>query len=598
MSPLALTTAVPVELYGATWTPVRLMHGRLPIHGFRVDHGDASLAYCTDVSRIPPESYPLLRDLDVLVIDGLRPRHHPTHLSTDQALDVIAELKPKQAFLTHLAHDESRTSAPAYRPRVAGLRRAHRYPATLCCMCPHARDRLASSLASDLHRVFGVRLATQRLAMRRGVLPRDAQRTIRPSPQRNSPMYHPLRVPSLIGGLLLAAALHAPHARPKAAPHPQVATPHHGADEQGFVPLFDGRTLEGWTAARSKAEGDWGAFSVNHEEQAIHVYAGEEADSEQITDCLNTTTEFSHYILRLEYKWMGKRFAPRTDWDRDAGLLFHVHGSTTRVWPYSLEMQIGESPADKPRSKGSAGRFHSGDLFVLGKHLRTDTPIRNKYYAHDGKLKTGRSVPTPLGTENPRGEWNQMEIRVHGSEKAVFVFNGQIVLETRNFTQSKDGQVRPLEPRPARWVRTALPHIRIKERRRSKPTVSRFKGLVTARALTPEIASRNEAPPWPLRFTSPRPINVRQRRPLVPLPHQVLAHQHAVHARVGQPLDVGPRADARFADQDRLVGHLAQQVQGVLHVGGHGPQVAVVDAQQLVARVGKPTWLRTWMRLS
>ena len=95
----------PVNLFGATWTPIRLLHGRLPVLGFRVDRDGASLAYCTDVSAIPPESWSLLHGLDVLVIDGLRYRHHPTHFSVDQALDVIDRVQPKAAYLTHIAHD-------------------------------------------------------------------------------------------------------------------------------------------------------------------------------------------------------------------------------------------------------------------------------------------------------------------------------------------------------------------------------------------------------------------------------------------------------------------------------------------------------------
>ena len=94
----------PLELFGATWTPIRLMHGRLPILGFRIDFAGNSIAYCTDVSTIPPETYPHLEDLDVLVIDGLRFRHHPTHLTIDQALEQIERIKPKQAYLTHISH--------------------------------------------------------------------------------------------------------------------------------------------------------------------------------------------------------------------------------------------------------------------------------------------------------------------------------------------------------------------------------------------------------------------------------------------------------------------------------------------------------------
>lgn len=98
---------VPFDFYGGTWTPLRLMHGRLPILGFRVDHGNASLAYCTDVSTIPPETYPKLQSLDVLVLDALRYRHHPTHLTVDRALEIIHQIRPRQAYLTHIAHDIS-----------------------------------------------------------------------------------------------------------------------------------------------------------------------------------------------------------------------------------------------------------------------------------------------------------------------------------------------------------------------------------------------------------------------------------------------------------------------------------------------------------
>jgi phosphoribosyl 1,2-cyclic phosphate phosphodiesterase len=94
-----------LDLFGAVWTPIRLMHGRLPILGFRVDYRGASLAYCTDVSSFPPEAYPLLQNLDVLVIDGLRFRHHPTHLTIEQALEQIEQIAPGKAYLIHMAHD-------------------------------------------------------------------------------------------------------------------------------------------------------------------------------------------------------------------------------------------------------------------------------------------------------------------------------------------------------------------------------------------------------------------------------------------------------------------------------------------------------------
>lgn len=94
----------------AKWTPVRLMHGKEPVLGFRVDLPASkgkteSLAYCTDVSHVPDESIELLAGLDVLVIDGLRFREHPTHLTIAQAITIIECLNPKRAYLTHIAHD-------------------------------------------------------------------------------------------------------------------------------------------------------------------------------------------------------------------------------------------------------------------------------------------------------------------------------------------------------------------------------------------------------------------------------------------------------------------------------------------------------------
>jgi len=94
-----------INLFGANWTPLRLLHGRLPILGFRIDFAGKSIAYCTDVSGIPPETYPLLNNLDVLVIDALRYRHHPTHLTINQAIEQVQQIKPKQAYFTHIAHD-------------------------------------------------------------------------------------------------------------------------------------------------------------------------------------------------------------------------------------------------------------------------------------------------------------------------------------------------------------------------------------------------------------------------------------------------------------------------------------------------------------
>lgn len=90
----------PFELLGIKVQPIRLMHGKLPVLGFRV----GNVAFCTDVSFIPDESWPLLEDLDVLIIDALRDEPHATHFGIPQALAAIERVKPKRAYLTHVSH--------------------------------------------------------------------------------------------------------------------------------------------------------------------------------------------------------------------------------------------------------------------------------------------------------------------------------------------------------------------------------------------------------------------------------------------------------------------------------------------------------------
>jgi phosphoribosyl 1,2-cyclic phosphate phosphodiesterase len=90
----------PFEIGGQTWIPIPLFHGDLPVLGFRI----GKLAYCTDVNRIPEESFELLKDLDVLVLDALQYKKHSTHFSVEEALAAAARIGPKRTFFTHIAH--------------------------------------------------------------------------------------------------------------------------------------------------------------------------------------------------------------------------------------------------------------------------------------------------------------------------------------------------------------------------------------------------------------------------------------------------------------------------------------------------------------
>jgi phosphoribosyl 1,2-cyclic phosphate phosphodiesterase len=109
-----------LELFGVRFTPIRAHHGRLPVLGFRIETSEAlaramsargeenaafPLAYLTDVSAIPPESYRRLTGLKTLVLDALRHRVHPTHLSIDQALNIALNVEAAKTYFVHMAHE-------------------------------------------------------------------------------------------------------------------------------------------------------------------------------------------------------------------------------------------------------------------------------------------------------------------------------------------------------------------------------------------------------------------------------------------------------------------------------------------------------------
>jgi len=109
----------PFSVAGVHVVPVPLWHGRSPILGFRF----GSVAYLTDCSAIPEESWPLVAGVDTLVIDALRDRKHSTHFTVAEALEAIERIAPRRAYLTHMAHDLGHVSTSARMP--AGVELAY-----------------------------------------------------------------------------------------------------------------------------------------------------------------------------------------------------------------------------------------------------------------------------------------------------------------------------------------------------------------------------------------------------------------------------------------------------------------------------------------
>ena len=81
-------------------TPIEVMHHKLPVLGFRIDN----FAYITDAKTIESKEKNKLKNLDLLIVNALRIKEHLSHLNLEEALELINELNPKRAILTHLSH--------------------------------------------------------------------------------------------------------------------------------------------------------------------------------------------------------------------------------------------------------------------------------------------------------------------------------------------------------------------------------------------------------------------------------------------------------------------------------------------------------------
>lgn len=130
LTPRPLEPGEPLDLFGLRVTPLRLMHGRLPILGFRFDAAGSGIAapflpmaYCTDVSEIPEATFPALAGVRTLALDALRHEPHDTHLTVEQATAVARRVGAAETWFIHIAHDLAHAATEAALP--AGIRLAY-----------------------------------------------------------------------------------------------------------------------------------------------------------------------------------------------------------------------------------------------------------------------------------------------------------------------------------------------------------------------------------------------------------------------------------------------------------------------------------------
>ncbi len=102
----------PFDVKGLRFEPIPLIHGHDTIYGFRF----GNVAYLTDHSEIPESSLELLRGLDVLFLDALRHKPHPTHSTVERSLQTVQLLQPARTYFTHMCHDLGHAATEALLP--------------------------------------------------------------------------------------------------------------------------------------------------------------------------------------------------------------------------------------------------------------------------------------------------------------------------------------------------------------------------------------------------------------------------------------------------------------------------------------------------
>ncbi|MES2437752.1 MAG: DUF1080 domain-containing protein [Verrucomicrobiota bacterium] len=207
----------------------------------------------------------------------------------------------------------------------------------------------------------------------------------------------------------------------------------------GWKPLFNGEDLDGWTTVlQDKKPGDDPDRFVQVRDGAIHMYADTDPEAKVPFGVIVHEQTFSRFHLSLEYRWAEKKFAPRKNDLRDAGLLYHASG-TGKVWPDSIEYQIQEGD--------------SGDIVFLPKAaltwMRPDPDNAPEGQGDPGMLPEDGGFPKDFGRSNfayigrfpvldTLEGWNRVEVIVQADESAEHLINGKTVARLTNLRE-KDG---------------------------------------------------------------------------------------------------------------------------------------------------------------
>lgn len=191
--------------------------------------------------------------------------------------------------------------------------------------------------------------------------------------------------------------------------------------DRPWVSLTRGDTLDGWytfLAGQGKNKDPDRVFTMH--QGIIHVFKDTPDGATMPFGYIATEKEYSDYQLRLEFKWGVKKFAPRANAPRDAGVLYHFAG-LDRVWPQTVECQIMET--------------NTGDIFTVGTTVTsTINPLGQRSEAQFMERAEGGVAHTQgnrgitrirASRDCEREGWNTVEIIVRG-DSAVHIINGTV----------------------------------------------------------------------------------------------------------------------------------------------------------------------------
>ncbi len=182
------------------------------------------------------------------------------------------------------------------------------------------------------------------------------------------------------------------------------------------IALFNGKNLDGWYQVIEKNGMEQRLFKA--ENGVIHAYATQTENTLQPFGAIITEKEYENYTLTLEYKWGEKKFRPRENAVRDAGIIFHEHGEDV-IWPAGIECQIQEGD--------------TGDLWIVKSRASSTIDPMHKNFNKDGLLGTFGTLESqynrlPRSFCWEKAGWNKVVLVVKG-DFAQFYINDQLVNE-------------------------------------------------------------------------------------------------------------------------------------------------------------------------